>query len=212
VTDGSSVASAADEVIVNVVKELPASSTSFTYDGNGDRVLQTKGGVDTTYVVDSVPDNERVLMETTASATTYYIYGHDMLYSIDTAGPHYQHTDSLGSVVAITGASGAIEQTYDYDVFGVMRAASGTSGNRYTFTGEENDASGLVCERAITIRQRPGSCHVIPKRLQPKILREPTRTLTPRTTRRTKSIPVARAPTGEVSPKALRKPFSVRSR
>jgi RHS repeat-associated protein len=148
VTDGSSVASAADEVIVNVVKELSASSTSFTYDGNGDRVIQTKGGVDTTYVVDSSPDNERVLMETTASATTYYVYGHDMLYSIDTAGPHYQHNDSLGSVVAITDGSGAVERTYDYDVFGVMRAASGTSGNRYTFTGEENDASGLVYLRA----------------------------------------------------------------
>lgn len=148
VTDGSSVASAADEIVVNVVKELPASSTSFTYDGNGDRVKQTKGGVDTTYVVDSSPANERVLMETTASATTYYIYGHDMLYSIDAAGPHYQHTDSLGSVVAITDASGGVEQTYDYDVFGVMRAASGTSGNRYTFTGEENDASGLVYLRA----------------------------------------------------------------
>jgi RHS repeat-associated protein len=148
VTDGSSLTSAADEIIVNVVKELPASSTGFTYDGNGDRVKQTKGGVDTTYVVDSGPDNEHVLMETTASATTYYIYGHDMLYSIDAAGPHYQHTDSLGSVVAVTDASGAVEQTYDYDVFGVMRAASGTSGNRYTFTGEENDASGLLYLRA----------------------------------------------------------------
>ncbi len=148
VTDGSSVASAADEIIVNVVKELPASSTSFTYDGNGDRVKQTKGGVDTTYVVDSGPENERVLMETTASAATYYVYGHTMLYAIDPTGPHYQHTDSLGSVVAITDGSGAVEQTYDYDVFGVMRAASGTSGNRYTFTGEENDVSSLVYMRA----------------------------------------------------------------
>jgi RHS repeat-associated protein len=148
VTDGSSLASTADEILVNVVKELPASSTSFTYDGNGDRVLQTKGVVDTAYVVDSGPANERVLMETTASATTYYIYGHDMLYSIDTAGPHYQHTDALGSVVAITDSSGAVEQTYDYDVFGVMRSATGTSGNRYTFTGEQNDASGLVYLRA----------------------------------------------------------------
>jgi RHS repeat-associated protein len=87
-------------------------------------------------------------METTGAATTYYVYGHDMLYSIDATGPHYQHTDSLGSVVAITDASGAVEQTYDYDVFGVMRAATGTSGNNYTFTGEENDASGLVYLRA----------------------------------------------------------------
>ena len=148
VTDGGSVASTADEIIVDVVKELPASSTSFTYDGNGDRVKQTKGGVDTAYVVDSGPDNERVLMETTASATTYYIYGDDMLYSIDAVGPHYQHNDSVGSVAAITDASGALEQTYDYDVFGVMRTASGTSANRYTFTGEEIDASGLTYLRA----------------------------------------------------------------
>lgn len=148
VTDSNSVASTADDVIVNVVKELPAHTTSFTYDGNGDRVKQTKDGTDTTYVVDSGPGNARVLMETTGAATTYYVYGLDMLYSIDGAGPHYQHNDSLGSVVAITDGSGAVEQTYDYDVFGVMRSATGTSDNRYTFTGEENDASGLVYLRA----------------------------------------------------------------
>ncbi len=148
VTDGNGVASTADEVVVSVVKELSAHTTSFTYDGNGDRVKQTKDTVDTTYVVDSVAENARVLMETTGSNTTYYIYGHDLLYSIGGSSPHYQHTDSLGSVVAITDANGAVEQTYDYDVFGIIRSASGSSGNRYTFTGEENDASGLVYLRA----------------------------------------------------------------
>jgi RHS repeat-associated protein len=149
VTDSNGVASAPEFVQVNVVKELPASNTSFVYNGNGDRVKQTKDGIDTTYVVESVSANHRVLMETTASGTVYYIYGEDLLYTIDAAGnPHYQHTDLLGSVVAITDASGAVEQTYDTDIFGVMRAASGTSGNRYTFTGEENDASGLVYLRS----------------------------------------------------------------
>jgi RHS repeat-associated protein len=145
VTDSNGIASAPEFVQVNVVKELPASNTSFLYNGKGDRVKQTKDGMDTVYVVESVSENHRVLMETTTSGTVYYIYGEDLLYTIDAAGnPHYQHTDLLGSVVAITDASGAVEQAYDYDIFGVMRAASGTSGNRYTFTGEENDTSGLV--------------------------------------------------------------------
>ena len=149
VTDANSVASAPVTVKINVVQELPAHLTTFTYDGNGDRVKQTKDSTDTTYLVDSEPENARVLMETTGTSTTYYIYGHDLLYTIDAAGaPHYQHTDTLGSVVAITDASGNVEQTYGYDVFGQIRAATGSSGNRYTFAGEENDASGLVYLRA----------------------------------------------------------------
>jgi RHS repeat-associated protein len=148
VTDSASQTSVADEVLVNVVKELPSSTMSFVYNGDDDRVKQTKGGIDTTYVVNTVPKNEQVLMETTGSATTYHVYGHDLLYSIDAAGPHYLHADSLGSTVAVTDSTGAVEQTYDYDVFGVLRAAGGASGTRYTFTGEENDASGLVYLRA----------------------------------------------------------------
>ena len=148
VTDGASVASTADIVTVSVVKELPATTTSFTYDGNGDRVKQTKDSVDTHYVVDSTIDLERVLMETTGANTTYMVYGHDLLYTIDGSGPHYQHNDSLGSVVAITDSTGAVEQMYDYDVFGELRAATGSSMNRYTFTGEEADASGLMYLRA----------------------------------------------------------------
>lgn len=148
VTDGNSVTSTADQVIVNVVKELPAHTTAFTYDGNGDRVKQTKDSVDTTYVVDSAAEHTRVLIETTGTSTIYYVYGHELLYSIDAGGPHYQHHDSLGSVVAITDTSGAVEQTYDYDVFGVLRSAAGSSDNRYTFTGEQNDSSGLVFLRA----------------------------------------------------------------
>jgi len=148
VTDANSVASVADVVTVHSVKELPAGTTSFTYDGTGDRVKQTKASVDTNYVVNSEPDNEQVLMETTGGNTTYMIYGHDLLYTIDGSGPHYQHNDSLGSVVAITDSTGAVEQTYDYDVFGVIRSAAGSSMNHYTFTGEESDASGLMYLRA----------------------------------------------------------------
>ena len=148
VTDANGVASAPIVVRVNVVQELPAHSVTILYDGNGDRVKQTKDGIDTNYLVDSQPENEQVLMETTGSDVRYYIYGHDLLYVIDSTGPHYQHTDLLGNVVAITNASGAVEQTYDFNVFGTLSAATGSSGNTYRFTGEENDGSGLVYLRA----------------------------------------------------------------
>lgn len=148
VTDSASLASTADLVTIHVAKELPPSATGFLYDGNGARVKQTKDGIDTKYLVDPTGDPSRVLMETTGASTTYMIYGLDLLYTITTTGPHYQHHDALGSVIAITDSTGAVEQTYAFDVFGLLRAAAGSFLNRYTFTGEEDDASGLVYLRA----------------------------------------------------------------
>lgn len=139
---------ASDEIVVTVLPQLPPHVTSIIYNGAGDRISQTNDGVTTSYVVNSVPNLAAVLMETTGGNTTYYVYGHDLLYSITAAGPHYHHADSLGSTIATTGASGTVEQTMDYDVFGQLRSVSGSNGTKYTFTGEENDASGLVYLRA----------------------------------------------------------------
>jgi RHS repeat-associated protein len=139
---------AQDDVVITVLTDAPPAVTSYTYDGDGDRVSQTAGGVTTSYVVNSVPKLAAVLMETTAGATTYYVYGHDLLYSVKADGPHYHHADSLGSTIAVTDSTGAVEQTMDYDVFGRLRSVTGSSGTRYTFTGEENDTSGFLYLRA----------------------------------------------------------------
>jgi RHS repeat-associated protein len=147
VSDAASQTSA-DDVTVTVLPQLPPHATSFTYNGDGDRISQTNDGVVTNYVVNSAPKLAAVLMETTGADTTYYVYGHDLLYSVTAAGPHYHHADSLGSTIATTDANGTVEQTFDYDVFGQLRSVSGVNGTRYTFTGEENDASGLVYLRA----------------------------------------------------------------
>jgi RHS repeat-associated protein len=148
VTDSATQASTADEVVVRASSSSPPHATSYAYDGDGDRISQTNDGVTTSYVVNSVPKLAAVLMETTGSATTYYIYGQDLLYSLKADGPHYHHADSLGSTIAVTDSTGAVEQTMDYDIFGAMRTSTGTNGTTYTFTGEENDISGLVYLRA----------------------------------------------------------------
>jgi RHS repeat-associated protein len=148
VTDSQSHASTSDEVIITVTASSLPQSVTYVYDGNGDRIKQTVDSVVTDYVQNSIPDNEQVLMETTAGVTTYYVYGHDLLYSIVGTTPHYHHTDALGSTIAVTDASGAVEQTMSYDIFGNMRSMTGASKTKYTFTGEENDVTGLVYLRA----------------------------------------------------------------
>jgi RHS repeat-associated protein len=148
VTDGAAQSSTADEVVVTILRTAVPQLTKYTYNGDGDRVKQEKNSVVTEYVQDSNPKNARVLMETTGSTSTYYVYGHDLLYTIEGATPHFLHTDSLGSTVAVTDANGDIEQTFAYDIFGELRKASGSGGATYTFTGEENDHDGLVYLRA----------------------------------------------------------------
>jgi RHS repeat-associated protein len=148
VTDSAAQSSTADEIVVTVLRTAISQLTKYTYNGDGDRVKQEKDSVVTEYVQDSNPKNERVLLETTGSATTYYVYGHDLLYTIVGTTPHFLHSDSLGSTVAVTDANGDVEQTFAYDIFGQLRKATGSGGLTYTFTGEENDHDGLVYLRA----------------------------------------------------------------
>jgi RHS repeat-associated protein len=50
---------------------------------------------------------------------------------------HVFHTDALGSIVAISDASGAAIQDYAYSAFGEIRAQSGSDMNRITYTARE---------------------------------------------------------------------------
>ncbi|MEE9912922.1 MAG: hypothetical protein K4571_14505 [Deltaproteobacteria bacterium] len=61
---------------------------------------------------------------------------------------YYYHTDGLGSVVALTDASGAVVQTYAYDSFGRI-TQSGSLVQPYTYTAREYDSeTGLYYYRA----------------------------------------------------------------
>jgi RHS repeat-associated protein len=55
----------------------------------------------------------------------------------------------LGSTLALTDAAGEIVNSYDYDVFGALRAETGAQANDFTFAGEQVDGStGLQYLRA----------------------------------------------------------------
>jgi len=59
----------------------------------------------------------------------------------------YYLTDRLGSTTGLTNASGGVTATYQYDVFGAVRTHTGAS-TEWSFTGEQNDPTGLEYLRA----------------------------------------------------------------
>ncbi|MVF25038.1 RHS repeat-associated core domain-containing protein [Methylocaldum sp. BRCS4] len=59
----------------------------------------------------------------------------------------YYHPDGLGSLLALTSATGAVTATQRFDAFGQKFAGSGTVPT-YGYTGREPDANGLVYYRA----------------------------------------------------------------
>jgi RHS repeat-associated protein len=89
--------------------------------------------------------------------TTRYTHGPniDEPLSIEITGataftPYYYHTDGLGSITALSNATGSIVQRYEYDSFGNQTIT--TNGNikqPFTFTGREYDTeTGMYFYRA----------------------------------------------------------------
>lgn len=126
-------------------------SESFVYDGDGRRMERSHAGGTTRYVVDTVPKISRVLRETANGVTTHYVYGHDLLYSIEGSATHYHHADALGTVMTVTSNTGTTESQFSHDAFGQLGGnglSSWSYAPRHGFTGEETDSTTLVYLRA----------------------------------------------------------------
>ncbi|MBK5276228.1 MAG: hypothetical protein JJE30_14420, partial [Desulfuromonadales bacterium] len=100
-------------------------------------------------------DGMNVISEygTTGSRTVRYTLGagtDEIHVREDASGTYFYHYDGLGSVAAITDATGKVIAKYDYEPFGRMKETStSTIDNPYTFTGRELDKeTGLYYYRA----------------------------------------------------------------
>jgi len=67
-----------------------------------------------------------------------------LAYAVSGTSIDVYHTDRLGSVRALTDASGAITATYRTDEWGISTAITGSSSQPLGFTGEPRDATGLT--------------------------------------------------------------------
>src|SRR5271166_1431311 len=98
---------------------------TVVYDGDGNRVSETVGGVTTNYLVDTQnPTGYAQVVDELQSGTVTRTYGYgleriDENQLLNSAwAPSFYGYDGHGSVRELTNAAGAVTDSYDYDAFG----------------------------------------------------------------------------------------------
>jgi RHS repeat-associated protein len=143
----------------NHLMSMSGSTTSATivYDGDGNRVSKTVGGVTTYYLVDDLNPTgyPQVVDELNSSGavTRTYTYG---LQRIDEQQqisgswtPSFYGYDGGGNVRQLTNTSGTVTDSYEYDAFGNSFTVSGSTPNEMMYRGEQFDSDlGLYYLRA----------------------------------------------------------------
>jgi RHS repeat-associated protein len=120
-----------------------ATTTQFTYNGDGDRLAQIVAGVATQYALDPV-SLAQVLIETTSGQSTHYLPG---LAEYDTAWAYYL-PDRLGNLRQLANNTGQVNLAQSYDPFGNVLEQTGSGQSIFGYTGEQTDLTGLVYLRA----------------------------------------------------------------
>jgi RHS repeat-associated protein len=126
-------------------------AVTIVYDGDGNRVAKTVGGVTTKYLVDDLNPTGylQVLEEIAAGAVQVaYTYGTTVVSQRRVAAGgamSYYGYDAHGNISFLTDATGAVTDTYDYESWGNIVAQTGTTPNTRLHTGQELDPDlGLI--------------------------------------------------------------------
>jgi RHS repeat-associated protein len=127
-------------------------TTTFEYDGLGNRMAQTVDGVTTEYVLDVAGGLPEVIVATTGGASTRYVQVQGQVLAQQDSGVWtYVLPDHLGSVRQLVDSDGRVSLAQSFDPFGVLNSQHGTPNPQLPFgyTGEQEDPStGLVFLRA----------------------------------------------------------------
>ncbi len=125
-------------------------TTTYQYNGDGDRVAQTVNGVQTTYVIDTATPLTMVLAETTGTDTIRYLHGLDLVAQSDGVSAEYFAYDGLGSVRQVLDAAGLPLMAQTFDPYGNPYSYAGPteSVTSFGYSGEQTDSNGLVFLRA----------------------------------------------------------------
>jgi RHS repeat-associated protein len=141
----------------------------YQYDGDGNRVAKTIGGVTTSYLVDTLNPTgyAQVLDEVQSGAVTRsYAWGlqlvseTQLVAATPPANPwvtSWYGFDGHGSVRYLTSSTGAVTDAYAYDAFGNLINSSVSTANNYLFAGEQFDPNlNLYYNRARYLDVRSG--------------------------------------------------------
>jgi RHS repeat-associated protein len=134
---------------------VAGTTTVYGYDGDGNRLSATAGASTVEYLWDSNNDLPELALERSGAGAPLrsYVRGLDTVALLEGGARFYYHHDRLGSVTALTSASGASEWLYGYEPFGSPRPTSrpdpAAPVNPLGFTGQYQDpGSGLLNLRA----------------------------------------------------------------
>ncbi|WP_405895230.1 polymorphic toxin-type HINT domain-containing protein (plasmid) [Streptomyces sp. NBC_01527] len=122
-------------------------NSSFAYDALGTRSTRTVGGTTNKFLTDgSNPLLEQDSSgDTTATVATSGL--DEFLTRTENGTTQIYLTDALGSVIGLANSDGTIATKYTYDPNGQPTVSGAASSNPYTFTGRENDGTGLLYYR-----------------------------------------------------------------
>jgi RHS repeat-associated protein len=114
-------------------------SLAFTYDADGARIQQVEGAITRRYLGD---DYE---VQVGGSTSKYISVAGTLVAREDGPTIYWVHTDHLGSIQAVTNASGVEVHRKKYRAFGEILSSSGTLGYEPRgYIGQRQDASNLL--------------------------------------------------------------------
>jgi RHS repeat-associated protein len=119
---------------------------TFLYDGDGNRVAKTSGGITTRYLIDTQnPTGHAQAVEEIVAGQVQrqYTYGHSLISQRQLLGGNrttsFYGLDGSGSVRFLTSDAGTITDTYTYDAFGKLIESTGNTPNDHLYVGEHFD-------------------------------------------------------------------------
>lgn len=121
-----------------------ATTASYGYDGDGNRIAETINGVSSTYLLDTAAPLPARIAATSSAGQTRYVYGLQRALDVAPNGSQqYEHADALDSVRLLTDANGNA-LSYDwYNPTGSL-LQPGSGGGAFGFTGEPSTANGSL--------------------------------------------------------------------
>ncbi|MFO0775965.1 MAG: RHS repeat-associated core domain-containing protein [Nitrospiraceae bacterium] len=123
--------------------------TAYIYDSFGRRTTKTINGVTTKYFHDGL----NVVQEQngTGGITANVLTGlgiDEILTRTDSVGARGFLSDALGTTIALVDNAGIVQTEYKYEPYGSVNRTGQASQNAFTYTGREDDGTGLYYYRA----------------------------------------------------------------